>query len=48
VERLSVRRAGIISAQTAFDEAVRRGLLSEAMNWDDELLRLNRQEQKWI
>lgn len=47
-EVLKLHTAGIISTQTAFDEAVRRGLLSEAMNWDDELLRLNRQEQKWI
>ncbi len=47
-EILKLHTAGIISTQTAFDEAVRRGLLSEAMNWDDELLRLNRQEQKWI
>ena len=47
-EILKLHAAGIISTQTAFDEAVRRGLLSEAMNWDDELLRLNRQEQKWI
>ncbi len=45
-EILKLHTAGIISTQTAFDEAKRRGLLSETVGWDDELMRLNGQEQR--